>query len=230
MHTFLVVVGLGLAGIDPFAAIALLAAIIAGVSRRKALVFFFSMLLFTLCVGVALSIGGEAVMRTLTTYLPSDSSPVWLYVNLGIIALLLTWLLYRWYRDFHPRSGRTDKPKRRLTGTVWSFAAGGIVYSFIGALSDPTFYATIAVTAQTGNIFAVAGLQLLWFVLGQCMLVVLVVGFLFGAHKNIVKKSQLFWQKYKHYMPVALRIVAGLLIIIFTVDTVVFLIKGVYLF
>lgn len=230
MHALLTTIGLGIAGIDPFAAVALLAAIAAGVSRRKVLAFFFSMLAFTVAGGVVLSLGGDAVIRAVTSGLRSNTSPIWIYVNLTIIMLLISWLACRWYRHVHPQPAYLQKPKRKLGGSVWQFALAGVAYSFIGALSDVTFYATVAVAAQTANIAAIIGLHTLWFILGQCMLVAAVIAYLVGAHHTLVAKSKLFWRKYKHYLPVLLHTVAGLVILILLADIILFLASGKYLF
>lgn len=230
MQALITTTGLGIAGIDPFAAVALLAAVAAGVSRRKVLVFFFSMLVFTVAVGVALSLGGDVMIRAVSGSLPSDTSPIWIYVNLGVIGLLTGWLLYRWYRHAHPKPARIDKPKRKLSGSVWQFALAGVLYSFIGAFSDVTFYATVAVAAQTGNLGAIIGLHTLWFTLGQCMLVAAVIAYLMGAHRKLIAISKRFWKKYKRYLPLTLHLVAGLVILVFIADIVLYLSTGKYLF
>ena len=230
MQILLTTIGLGVAGIDPFAAVALLAAIMAGASRRKVLVFFASMFVFTVAIGVILSIAGDSVIYAITDILPSDNNPAWMYVNLMIIAALGGWLAYRWHRHVRPRPQRNNRTKRKLGGSIWSFAIAGIIYSFIGAFSDVTFYATVAVAAQAGNIFAIIGLHILWFVLGQFMLIALVVAYLMGAHKKLVHQSDLFWQKHKHRMPLLLYSAAGLAIVILLVDIVLFLVNGKYLF
>lgn len=231
MHLLLTTIGLGVAGIDPFAAIALLAAIVAGVSRKKVLVFFFSMFLFTVVIGTIGSLCGGALIENIAGIVPSDSSPLWIYVNLAVIVALACWLAFRWYRHVHPKPERTaKKPKRKLGGSAWQFGLAGIAYSFIGALSDVTFYGTVAVAAQTGTIAATIGLHALWFLIGQFALVALVIAYLFGAHKNLVTRSKAFWKKYKQFLPAVLYVSAGIVIGILAADIVLYVSTGNYLF
>lgn len=230
MYAFATTIGLGVAGIDPFAVIALLAMIAANVPRKRILAFFFSVFIFTVTVGVAGSMLGSHVLWSIAKLFPSSTSPLWIYANLIVIVALLSWLLFRWYRHRHPAKVDRPQSKIRSMNSTWQFVITGIIYSCIGSISDVTFYGVVVVAMETGNVFAMIGLHSLWFLISQCALVSVFIAYLFNAHKKLVLVGKRFLRKNKRILSVILYVSAGIVIIIFATDIIVYLRTGYYWF
>ena len=57
-----------------------------------------------------------------------------------------------------------------------------------------------------------------------------VIGFVFGAHTRLVDAAQRWWARHRDKAEVALYVTAGLVVLFFIVDTIVYAVTGRYIF
>jgi hypothetical protein len=89
------VVGLGLAGIDPLGAALLVGAIAAGAGRTKVFAFAASVFITSVVTGTAMAVLGNRLLENIDDAVPSASSPVWAYLEVGVAVLIVVWLVRR---------------------------------------------------------------------------------------------------------------------------------------
>lgn len=229
MQTLLITVGLGMAGIDPFAMIALLAAISTGTTRTRVVLFFITMFVFTVSVGTIGSLLGDTFTAYISDVLRVNDGPLRLYGTALIAGLLLAWLVYRWCFRILPKQQPNDKkPRFTLGQSPWHFIIAGIIYSFLCALSDPAFYAMVAFAAHTDSMLSIVSTHIVWFLLSQCLLVALLIAYFCGAHKKFAIWSQKFWKKHKNLLTKVLYVAACAVVILLLIDSSTYLLTGFY--
>lgn len=219
--------GLGIAGIDPLGAVLLMTAIAVRASRTKTSLFMLAVFISTVVVGIVVSLLGDGIVRFISDVIPPDTSSIWLCINIGLVILISIWLVHSLRKDHNKKKPR--KKSQTLTGTTWQFIAFGALFGISTAI-DPTFVANAAIAAQTGSIFAMIGLHTVWLIVSQCMLFVLFVAYLFGVHRPLITWAQRAWKKlhpHTHWLLVSAALLA---IIILVIDSIIFLVRGTYLF
>ena len=225
MQPLLTIIGLGLLAIDPVEAMLVASAIMARTKKSKIVLFTLTFILGTAGFGVILSLLGQGAIDYVRSIIPSDTSPLWAILNIVIIAAVIVWLVIRFTRRNKP----SKKEKKQLFGNTWSFVAAALLLA-VSALADPTFYAVILTAAETHNVFAMIGLNLLWIIIGESPLVILFIAYLFNAHKPLLKYTSRFWEAHKQKLIVALYCAAILLALVLLTDTIVYLATGAYWF
>lgn len=227
MQTLISIVGLGLLGADPLAALLVAAAVMAGVKKYKILCFTISFLLGTVLLGVFFSVIGQGAVAHLQTLIPNEISPVWAALNLIIIGVIIAWLAVRFKNRKKPKERK--RYRKPLLGSVWHFIAVGILLA-LSAPADPTFYAVIVLAAQAQNILEMAGLHLLWISVSQIPLIAVVIAYYLNTHTSFLRRTNKLWGEYKQKAMVFLYTSAILLALGLLANTAVYLITGSYLF
>lgn len=226
MNALLAILGLAIAGIDPFGAILLAGAIGAGLEKSKIIGFTVAVWLGAIATGTALSVIGIQFIEQIKNIFPSLSSSVWIYVNVILAVAIAIWL----YRQIKHTASDKQKPsrKRKLQGSLIATISFGAVFGATSVL-DPTFVAAIGVAAQTGNIVSIVALHTIWITISQFMLFGLLAAYLLGKHHQLLDWSKSFWRKHK---PIFMRLVHALafaVVILLIADSIVYLVSGDYL-
>ena len=226
MQALLSIIGLGLLGIDPIAALIATSAIATHTKKYKILLFTLSFLIGTVVLGVILSLLGQGVLDYLQSFIPNDDSPLWLILNAIIIIAIIVWLVVRFSRRNKPKK---EKKSKRKVGSVWQLVSLGLFFA-LTALSDPTFYAVIVVAAETHNVFAMAGLHLLWITITQIPLIAVLIAYYLNAHKKLLSITDRLWSAHKQKLMVVLYSGAIVIALVLLADTIFYLVSGKYLF
>lgn len=225
MQALLSIIGLGFLGIDPIAAILAASAMAAHAQKHKILLFTLSFLLGTTLMGVLLSLLGQNAIDYIQSFIPSDISPLWSILNLTVIAAIIVWLLIRFLRRNAPK--KPDKKRKSLVGGSWQFIAAGLLFA-LSSLTDPTFYAVIVIAAGTHNVFAMAGLHLLWISISQLPLLIVVTAYYLNAHKNLLVYVDKAWKAHKQKAMLMLYAAAIILALVLLADTIVYMVSDTY--
>jgi hypothetical protein len=226
MQALLSIIGLGLLGLDPVAAIIVASAIAVHSRKYKVLIFTLAFLLGTTVLGVFLSVLGQNAIDFIQSFIPSDISPLWLILNVLVIVVIIVWLTVRFTKR---NKVKKEKKSKSLLGGAWQFFAMGLLFA-LSALTDPTFYAVIVIASETHNVFAMSGLHLLWISISQIPLLAIVVAYYLNAHNKLIVYSDKLWAAHKQKFTTILYILAILLALILLVDTIVYLTSGAYWF
>ncbi len=202
-----VVIGIGIAGLDPFGAVLLVSAITAGAGRTKVFTFAASVLTTSVLTGTALALAGNRMFESSGAD-TSSSSPAWAYLEMGTALLIAVWLA----RGLMPSGTEPAPPRRDIAQSTPAIAAAGAAFTLTSVL-DPTFLATAAVVGPSGNIVVALLSFALWTLISQILLFSLVAAFNFGAHERAVDATRRWWQRHEMLLTTLLKI-AGLLVVI----------------
>ena len=111
----------------------------------------------------------------------------------------------------------------------------GFIFGF-WAMSDPTFWAVVAISAKEGNISLTILCLTIWMLLGQFPLYTLIVSLMFNVYEKVIKRVSDYLDKNNRRKKLsnATRIIISLFIlgigIYFLVNSLVFLLKGIWLY
>lgn len=227
MQTLIDVLGLGILGLDPIAAIIVASAIAAGVKEYKIFLFAISSLICTVTLGVTLSLLGQKATSNHHLVIPDSTSPLWATLSVLIATTIIIWLIIRFTKRNRPRKKR--KQPKQLGGRLWQPLLVGLIFS-LSSLSDPAFYAIVVVATETHNIFATIGLHTLWVFVAQLPLIALVAAFHFNFHNKLLRVSDKLWHTHRRKMNTALYVTAIILVLLLLTDTLAYLLVGRYLF
>ncbi|MGJ6980576.1 hypothetical protein ACSDQ9_08625 [Aestuariimicrobium soli] len=178
-------VALAVAGFDPFGALALLAVIAGGASRRA--VAAFTAAASAVILGCAVVV--DALARTLLPEgLPHVPRIVWGVVE-GIAAVgLVAWGLVRLRGRSSRREGTLSG--RRAVGLGLAGAAYGLT-----VLLDPAFWGLVALVHRLGEGSAV-GMAVVWWVIAQSPLIVLTLAVVVGAGERAAGRLRRLWRRW----------------------------------
>lgn len=226
MSELLTILGLAIAGIDPFIAIILAGAISARLEKSKIISFTIATFFGAVVSGTLFSIIGIKFIDRIKSLFPSFSSSVWLYVNIILAVIILVWL-YRQIK-LKPSIEQKQQKKRKLQGGLLAVLGVGAVLGASSVL-DPTFVAAIGVAAQTENVFAIIGLHTVWITISQFMLFGLLIAYLLGKHNQLLEWLKTFWHKHKSGFMKVVHFTAFAVASLLIADSIVYLITGSYL-
>ena len=118
---------------------------------------------------------------------------------------------------------RFAKRSMQLTGFIFEF----------WAMSDPTFWAMVALSAKEGNILLTILCLTIWMLLVQIPLYILEVSLIFNVNEKLIKIASRYLDKNnRKKLSNATRIIISLFLlgigIYFFIDSLVYLLKGIY--
>lgn len=219
------VIGLGIAGIDPLGAALLVSAITAGARRTKVFAFAVSVFITSVLAGTLLTLLGNRLFEGSDDVLPSSSSSVWAYLELGAAALIAVWLI----RSLRPASEPEAKPQTGIGRSTIAMVLAGAAFTATSVL-DPTFLATAAVVGPSDNIITTLLSFTAWTLISQIMLFALVVAFNFGAHQRAIDATQRWWNQNKKVLTALLKAAGIFAVLALLVDAGWFLATDQYLY
>lgn len=161
---------IGLAGLDPTAALLAVAALVAGATSRALTAFVLTVMIGVPVVGTVLSLTVAARLADLDwrVLVPQGRLGAVLGLVVGL-ALLITGIV-RLVR--HPRP-RPSSPQARRVGTLAMVGAGAV---YVGSLLiDPTFVAVTVLAGRSRDPLVVVSMQLIWALLSQSPLLLLLL-------------------------------------------------------
>lgn len=206
------VIGLGIAGLDPFGAVLLVSAITAGAGRTKVFAFATSVFATSVLTGTAMAILGNRLFEGSDAN-TSSSSPAWAYLEVGTALFIVLWLA----RGLRSTDDQAAPQRRNIAESTPAIAAAGAAFTVTSVL-DPTFLATAAVAGQSGSIVTALLSFALWTLISQIMLFSLVAAFNFGAHERAVDATRRWWQRHEILLTTLLKIAGMLVVIALLVD------------
>ena len=181
---------LGIAGIDPAGALIVLAALLAGATRRAVTVCGITMMVGIPLFGTALSLTLGARLSHLDWWVLVPAGRVGAVVGLVLGVALLAVAAVRVVRHRDPRPA---KPKRVRVGTL---ALVGAALLYVVSLAiDPTFVAVTVLAGRTRHVPPVVLMQLIWAVLSQLPLLVLLGGVELVGRERAVSFFQHWWAR-----------------------------------
>ncbi len=226
MQLLVNIIGLGLLGLDPVAAIMVASAIAVGTTRSKIFLFTLVFLLGTTFLGVALSMMGQTAIDFLQAFIPDHLSPLWAILNLIIIIVIIAWLTTHFVQRTHPKP---DKPPRKTLASTWQCVSAALLLA-LSALSDPTFYAVIVIAAKMHTVFAMAVIHFLWILISQIPLIVVVGAYHLNAHKTLLHYSARIWTMHQQKIMLTMHIAAIMIALLLLAETVFYVVSGQYFF
>lgn len=226
MKALLLVLGLGLAGIDPWGLALLLAALAAGARKSHVIAFTLATFTGTVALGVVFSLSGKLIAGQFDALVPDLDDPMWAVVEIIVAALIAYWVVL----DLTQRSKAkaTTQPKSPPRATVLEMVLSGLAFSSATVL-DPTFFATAAIASQASALPPMIGLHAVWVLISQSPLFAFSLAFLFDAHQPLIDLAQPIWERVKR--PVKRLFMIGLIIVAvgLTADAIVLFATGEYL-
>lgn len=226
---------LGLAGFDIASVPVIFAAVAAKCKRKDIILMTTISTVVTIFLGWLLSrVLGDGV-DALTDWM--SSVPDRAYAIVGIFAGvgLLYWCVARIFRT----QVYVKKEKRRESFFVKFVKKGMIIMGFVYAvwiISDPTFWALVALASQTENLLLIILGFLVWLLVGQFPLYLLTSLIAFDKHEKMFKKLNRAFSKNKSWQ-IARRIFGWILSlaiflagIYFLTDSMYYLANGFWLY
>lgn len=208
--------GLSLAGLDPVAAFAAVAALTAGAHRRAVLLFSVVVLALPMVIGTGvtmlLSAGTELVKLPEINW----ANPGWAALEIAVAIALIWWAIKRGHRP-HKRA------EEQAPRTVALLPLLGLA-AFLGATIplDPTFIG-VAVLGRQQPLWAVVIAQVAYSLISQSPLVVVAVATAMGKQKAVIDAMIRFRGRYGHLLRHALTALLYLVAVVLLVDGVGFI-------
>lgn len=227
MSNLPIVIGLGLAGIDPVGMLVLMGSLSTGLSKQKALLFGLLVLFGTSLTGTIFSELLGSTLRQLGNVLSKSVTILnnvpdigWVIFNLVVIIALIYWGLQRDNKK-HILEEKGQKSSKGL----WF----GAVFMIFTAVTDPSFLAVLALSGHKGNIILSFLYSFIWTILSQAPLFLLMVAILFNQHVRFVTKFNQMREKYQHLIHNFLTGLIYLIALVFVADLLSFLSTGQWL-
>lgn len=226
MANLLVVLSLGIAGIDPVGMMLLIAAMTKGFTKRQSITYALLVFLGTAATGTLLSAVFGARLTSLISRLLSNfialPDAVWVLIYVLVILLLVTWAVKR---VLHKEKADTEKAKKGVGKGVYGMAA----FMVFTAIVDPSFLAVLALSSR--HCFLLAFFyNSLWVLLSQLPLALLTVAVLFNQHQSFIEKYNYFYDRYQAKISLAITSFIFLVAAGFLLDLVSYLSTGIWLF
>lgn len=184
----LAVLGLGVAGFDPFGALLVAAALALGATRSATLAFLAASAVVPLAFAV---LAGHALGPVEAAIQPWVHLPalVWAAIRLGVGLGLIGWAAWR------ARHPMVEKPTKAPKGiSTRAMAAAGLGFG-VTVLLDPAYYAAIAVVARVHPPWLRVALLVVWFAVAQIALIALVAVDLIRPGADLGVRLQRAWRR-----------------------------------
>lgn len=202
---------IGLAGLDPTAALLAVAALVAGATSRALTAFVLTVMIGVPVVGTVLSLTVAARLADLDwrVLVPQGRLGAVLGLVVGL-ALLITGIV----RLVRHRRPRPSSPQARRVGTLAMVGAGAV---YVGSLLiDPTFVAVTVLAGRSRDPLVVVSMQLIWALLSQSPLLLLLLTVGRFGRQRAVEWFRAGWARIQPALQLivtAALLVAGLLLV-----------------
>jgi MFS family permease len=182
-------IGFGILGIDPIAALYLIALEAKKEKKGRITLFFLTFAGFSILFGAVLAaIFGVAAAELLASITPNDDSPLWAVLELAISIFIFVWIIGK----IRNTGKKKEKANNFVEGSTIKYLTTGFAFA-LSCFTDPTYYAVILMGGESGNFFKALLLLTLWFLISQFMAVIVYV-----AHElNLLDKLVAFVDRFK---------------------------------
>lgn len=226
MKPLLLVVGLGLAGIDPLGLTLLIAAVAAGARKPQVISFCIATMVAAISIGVVFSVFGKQLMDQIVAFVPDADDPAWAIVELIVAALIVYWLVSSVRASNKSEVDLDAKLPDQLS--VFTMLLTGLVFGAVTVL-DPTFFATSVIAGQTTTLLPMIGLVFAWLLLSQILLFAFALAYLFDVHQPLIDFAKPIWNKLKRPIVSLLYVGLALFAALLTADALTLFVSGNYL-
>lgn len=227
MDLILVALGLGIAGIDIFGIVVIVAALSAGASKRAILTFATTVFIGTVILGTALSLLLGSSVGRITEYIQELPDVIWVCANLLAALLLLVWATKRLIKYIKHRK----QPKQKSSFDKWLkyglFIVG--VWFAVCALTDPSFLALIAISGNNDGVVGIVIAHALWILVSQAPLFIFATAVKFDKHKPLMKKIEKAKKRYSRRTSLLLTAIVALAAAAFIINLTAYLITSEWL-
>lgn len=226
---------LGLAGFDIASIPVILAAVSAKCSRKDIVLMTTVSTVATVLLGILLSkFLGDGV-SALTTWI--NGVPDRAYAIVGIFAGvgLLYWCMARVFGTHAYQAKEKKKESFFVKFVKRGMFLMGLIYT-IWIISDPTFWALVAIASQADNLLLIILGFLVWLVVGQFPLYALTALIATNKHEKVFKvlnrglDKNKAWQKLRRIFGIVLSAAILAAGVYFLVDSVYYLAQGSWLY
>lgn len=220
MDHFWLILGLGLAGIDPVGMLLLFSFLSQGLSRQKAILFGVGTLAGTTLLGAGLSLLLGNTLQHLANLLQTLPNVAWIWFNAVLVLALVVWGFYRLHHPEHHEKKAEKTPKGMIPA---------LGFMIVSPLLDPTFIGMMTVSSQHGLVMQPFLDAFLWTLISQSPLFLLTGAVMFGVHEKLVLAINGFRKKYHaviHKLVTALIFLAAS---VFLADIVMYCVTGTWL-
>lgn len=221
----LATLGLGIAGLDPFGALIVAAALAAGSTRRAVSTFLVASAVTTIAIGGLLGRAIEPPLTFLGNLLDFPNA-VWAAINIVLVVALFAWAIAR-IGQRHASTVRSE-PQRRSGLSSWSLTGAGVLFG-LSMLTDPAYYAIIALGTRIEGWLPLVLAVALWFLISQFPLVVLVASSFLGLHEKVTSRLQTLWARSKPHISWIVTAAIVLAASVLAADTAHFFLRGEFL-
>lgn len=224
MNNLLVVLGLGLAGIDPVGMMILITAMTAKASKKQIYTYGILVLLGTTALGLTLSsllgAGFAQIGSHVEGAINSFSDTTWTWISFAIIAVLLLFAVKRLVK-------KDVEEKEDSKGGQGLLA--GAVFMVFTAITDPTFIALMGLAGQVNNLALSILYSLLWTLVSQAPLFLLIGAVASGKHQIFIDKFSQMYSRYRAKIDTGITGLLFILAFVFLVDLLYFWMTGIWL-
>lgn len=217
------VLGLGLAGFDPFGALIVLPALAMGAKRRVVVLFFVVSGLATVLAGVLLGQSVELIFAWLAENL-AIPAPARAALQVLAAGALGYWAVRRWNARHEPPKERRKKPF--LAGAA-GMSLAGLGWG-VGALTDPTFFGVAGVTTTFQSTLEVTLAFTAWFLVSQAPLVLVVLALAAGRDSWIMRRVGALAEKLARPTSYLLTFTLAILALALAANAVSYLASGAF--
>ncbi|MBY5025633.1 hypothetical protein [Streptococcus suis] len=222
MNNLLMVLGLGLAGIDPTGMVMLIPYLNDKQSKKKATLFGLSILFGVATLGGVLSGVLGQLVSTAEGFFNSLEDDIWVVLT----ALVILFLLYIGINRLKDKGKKQSEKAEKGSGKGFWFVIG---LNIVLALTDPTFVSVVTIGGHKSELLSSFLYALLWVLISQSPLFLLVGAVLLGKHEQFISAFQSWKEKHSATLSV---IVTALIFIsagVLLLDLVVYYLSGNWL-
>ena len=176
---------LGLAGIDPSGAIAMITALAMGVLKRDIYVFAITTFIVTLLMGIISSFFIDTGVYYISGVLNHIPESIFMVLEFIVAIVLLTWFIQRAFL----KSKKESKAKQKDSFFMKYIKKGLFVVALIFALTgitDPSFIALITLSSNSTNILEVVLANSIWILISQAPVFILTIAVILNKHEKII--------------------------------------------
>ncbi len=226
---------LGLAGFDIAGAIIIITALSMKLPKKQIYIFALTSLSSTLIIGLLFS----KVLKESIDYFSNifEYIPDKIYAIIGFVLglALLYWFIERVFiKDKYQE--KEDKKENFFEKFIKNgLFIVGLLFS-LWAISDPSFWALVALAAQNNNLIIVILAFIIWMIVGQLPLYVLTIALVFNKYQKVMDyfnekiKNNIKIDEIKKLFKIFLSIMIIMASMYFILDSLSYFINGIWLF
>lgn len=226
---------LGFGGLDPVGAVLIMAALANGTKKKQVYLFSLMALLSTVVFGLIFSYGTSISLNYFINIMNHIPDMAYVFTGFLISIVCVAWFIRSTLLKGNKERVDDQKESKFMKFAKRSMPLAGFIFGF-WAMSDPTFWAVVALSAKEGNILLTTLCLTIWMLLGQIPLYTLVVSLIFNVYEKLIKIASRYLDKNNRRKKLSnvTRIIILLSIlgigIYFFIDSLVYLLKGIWLY